>query len=551
MPQFTPEQLAEMETELAQIHAERDERRRKMDEIREVVPIAFFEPNPWQYRAIVDIATKVKPEVQNTIGHFPGNSGGKTFLIPAMFWNIAAGPQNKWFEYPLFRDWPFPKHFRVIGKKQLFFEGTGEFWKAIHTWWPKVNGEPYGWSFEKGDYHYPSQYKLPNGFCLDCITPDIEEHEGVELGFLALLEPEEEAIWNQYVRAFRRGGLKLLSCTMARCSEWMDRRILQNPDAIITPGHPMDNCDETVMDTPLGEVRGKLSRASLESIRDNLPEEEVATRWDGQPIYWRGRVLHNAWDEHVHIVDDDLCPRLVMHKINIDPHPGKPWCILVGGIAEDGGVWIIDEWPTYDTFGRFYSDVPYDAPEHGEKFYFDLINRFRENKYRRNIPILDYKMGRTPDRTDSGTSSLLDRMERACHCQFDRQNCNVGGVDGSGLTLLKTVLAWDKSKPISEDNHPMLHVLRRCKNTTHQMLNLTWKKSAELGKFGTSEVFDPRFFDFPRGVMSILSHEGGVSRRRITTPEEDAAARRSKVWAEEMKLMSPHHPEWRRRPVYA
>jgi len=540
---LTPEQQKEcraIEAEIAELKRKIAETQEQTETARRVMPICFFEPNPWQYKAIEDMAKHVLPKVQNTVGHFPGNSAGKTFLIPAMMWVIATHNSNgiKWFNYPLYQAWPFPKHLRVIGRKQLFFEGTGEFWKAIWKWWPQIEGEPYGWSCEKGDYHYPCRYKLPNGFTLDCVTPEQSEHEGVELGMLALLEPEEENIWNQYVRAFRHGGIKLLSCTMARMSEWMDRRVLQDPKAIITEGHPMDNCDETVVKTPKGLVRGKLPRESLESMRDNYAEEELATRWDGKPIYWRGRVLAGLFDEEIHVEDDDKLPAIQLYKINVDPHPRKPWCMIVAGIDADGDTWILDEWPRFETFGKFYHEISSDKPEHGEAFYFAMLDELLHRKYPRNRRIVDYKMSRTPDRTTGGTSSLLERMERACRCQFEPQNCNVGGVEGSGLSNLKSALAH------SADIAPTMHVLRRCKNTIHQMINFTWKKSSELGKFDTFEVFDQKMFDFPRGVMSILSHaaRGG----RIITPEEYKQQQRTKIWKEELALMAPHHPEWRR-----
>ena len=203
--------------------------------------------------------------------------------------------------------------------------------------------------------------------------------------------------------------------------------------------------------------------------------------------------------------------------------------------------WAVEEWPAFETFDRYYSEVPYDV--YTESFYFELLNKWFREKYPRNRRILDYKMSCTPDRRESGPSSLLKRMEHACHTQFERQNTDVGGVQGSGLTLLRSAFAYDKKRPVSSDNQPMLHILSSCRNTIHQCKNLSWKNSAELDGFGTSEAFDKKHFDAPRALMSILAHRSG--RPLIVTPEEAKSQERRKIMDAEFALMAPHHPNWR------
>lgn len=507
------------------------------------MPSMFFSPNPWQYRAIRDMALGVKKDVQNVVGHFPANGVGKTYLAAMIALQVAAYKRapNLFFNYPLFTDWPFPKHIRCIADKQLFMEGSGEFWKAIDIWWPK-----HLYTSEKGDYSYPSRYYIGDTV-LDCITPEVRlrAHEGVELGMLMILEPTEEEVWNVYPRAFRHGGIKLLSCTLAHCSEWIDRRVMQDEKSIITIGNAMDNCDETVMDTPLGPVRGKLTRASLESMYAEYDKNDREARWNGTPLYWRGRALNGIWNPEVHVIDDDLCPPITLHKLNVDPHPAKPWALLVLGLDGEGRPWVVDEWPRFETFGSYYHEVTYDTPDHGEQFYFDLINSLR-SQYRPSIPILDYKMANTPDRKDDGTSSLHKRLNSACHTEFTPQSCDVMGP-GGGLALLKSALAYDRSKPVGAGNNSSIHILRRCRNTIYQLENLGFKKAGELGKFG-SEVLDPKFLDLPRGIMSALSHSAG--RCRIITPESEAR-RKAKIWRDELNQMRPHHPNWRHQLAHA
>lgn len=542
--------LTALEARLAAREAEDAEIKADLDKAQKLVPGAFFDPNPWQYRAITDMANGIgREKKQYTVAHVAGNRGGKTYLVPMIVGTISGLFQNRWFDSPLYKLWPFPKHIRCIGDKQLFMEGTGEFWKAIDTWFPKdEKGTPINWSSEKGDYSFPSRYYLPNGFVMDCITPEIKlrAHEGVALGMLCIIEPVEEEIWDLYPRAFDKGGVKLFSATLAHCSEWVDRRILQNPNAIITRGTALDNCEETVIQTDKGEVRGKLSREALQSMYDSMPEHDRDARWNGDPIYWRGRVLHEVWDDAVHIADDDSAPsRFPLYKVNIDPHPGKPWCIVVAGIDHDSKPWIVDEWPKFETFGRYYGEIAYDSPNHGERFYFELIRGLMQ-QYQGARLILDYKMSRTPGRTDEGTSTLLQRMADALdmdESEFERQNCNVGGVDGNGGNLLKSALLYDKSKPVGADNEPALRVLRRCQNTAYYLRNFTYRKSAQLGGFGTSEVYEQKFFDFPRGVMSLLSHDEGAP--RIVSPSEARSIEQRDRERGVIKAARRSHPEWR------
>lgn len=515
----------------------------QIEELKQTHPLAFFEPNPFQYRALTNLIKGLKrnPDgitfapVRNIVANTPGNGAGKTFGTIALIGNICTGVMSPWYDYDLFKLWPFPKEIRLIADKKLF-EDDGEVRKAILKWWPRAY-----YTESKGDYSYYSSYQWQTGFMVKCMTFDQSDraHEGGEQGMVIFLEPpKDNRLWNSYARAFRHGGIQMLDATMIYGSEWIDREIINADGTIFTDGTPEDNCEDTVIQTPMGECRGKLARATIDGWAEDYKKQGdgiYEARFLGMPLHRRGRALAGLFDRAIHVVPSHPGEFPIrMFKVNVDPHPGKPWWISVVGIDSHGDSWVMDEWPRYETFGRFYSEVPYDPPTRGEDFYFALVAELL-GRYKPNIPMLDFKMGNSPTRDASGVSTLRGRMENYLRREFTAQSVDVMS-DGGGLAALKSALSYNREQPVSFTNHPKLRILAHCSNTIHQLENLSFKKSDTLAGYGTSEQLADDHLDAPRAIMGILTNSDGPGRIIIPGSHNSDYSDKRRRFAAAMKL---------------
>lgn len=72
-------------------------------------PLKYFCPNGAQERVINAIQEASGESKIPVILYTFANGVGKTTITVHIVGNIADGPQNGWFDLPVFRDWPYPR----------------------------------------------------------------------------------------------------------------------------------------------------------------------------------------------------------------------------------------------------------------------------------------------------------------------------------------------------------------------------------------------------------------------------------------------------------
>src|SRR5882672_9902881 len=170
----------------------------EMGRRRESNGCRYFEPNGAQDKCVHLLGQK-----EPHIGIFSAANGiGKTTAIANIMGNIIFGSQNKFFDYPLFRKWPYPRRLRFVTNPKLV-EEIGPLHSEIKKWWPRGKYESV-----KGGKSYYSQYKA-NGFILDIMSydQDLAQFEGATLGGVFFDEPPVRSIWNASLARLRMGGI--------------------------------------------------------------------------------------------------------------------------------------------------------------------------------------------------------------------------------------------------------------------------------------------------------------------------------------------------------
>lgn len=105
------------------------------------------------------------------------NGVGKTCTGSNMVANICYGPQSKWFQSPLYKDFPYLKQGRIISDPTTLEE---KIVPELHKWLPKGKYET-----SKAGKTYESQWKTNTGFEFDLMSneQDAKEFESVDLGW--------------------------------------------------------------------------------------------------------------------------------------------------------------------------------------------------------------------------------------------------------------------------------------------------------------------------------------------------------------------------------
>lgn len=152
-----------------------------------------------------------------------GNGVGKTAGMTNILANILFEPKNKWFNYPLFNEFPYIKKGRIISDPTTITEAIIPEFKK---WFPLSQYET---SKEKKSYDY--RWKTTTGFEFDVMSTeqDVKEFESANLGFAFIDEPCPESIFKATISRMRRGGIIIVGFTPLKGSAYFYDEYVTHP----------------------------------------------------------------------------------------------------------------------------------------------------------------------------------------------------------------------------------------------------------------------------------------------------------------------------------
>lgn len=493
---------------------------------REVIPIVFFKPNPPQYRLAkvigesYDYESKLQKHTQ--FGAFWGNGTGKSYGLMAIIANIIWGPQNEFFGFPLFKQWPFKKHIRLVVTADELKAG-GEFLTAIETWWPK-----HRYKAEKLGLDYLSSFefmddggnKLEWRMTVRTMDQDPKLHESAGLGMVGFVEPPPRHLYNAYPARFREGGFRVVCGTLLFESSWMTEAFENNPLAWHEFASDEENCSTCAsLMTPHGELKGYLSHEAIQQRAADYSEEERATRRTGKPIHLRGSYFEVT--PEIHFVPRSSLPVETTNYLVVDPHPNRPWAVVVGAINGAGDYYILDEWPTLGDFsGKPYHHI--ESDKRGLDDYAAILRGLAE-KWSVVENIIDGKFANSPLRVLSSTTTLRDQLIEL-GLFFADGNPQVV-EDGGGIRRMQQLLGWNKDKPMDALNRPHFYIADDLHNCKLSIRNLRRKKSKSPDGFIYRDAPDEVFLDFSRCMMYLVMHRAAYSPMPVTTEHDSAVTK--------------------------
>jgi hypothetical protein len=489
---------------------------RDLDNVIQYAPEQGFFPHPGQYRDIVALDQDVRAGKRKIL--WPkGNGYGKSWLLGNTIGNVMWPKErkNRFFaNLPLFQEWPFPKHIRLLCNAKQLKEGSGELWKTINRWWPKDL-----YKAHKDGYDYYSRYEVPStGFIMDVMTFDQPPplHESSTLGAVFSDEPPPYSVYMSYPRAFRHGGFFLIAATLVTESFWIEQQFIEDANSAYRFGDVEENCKEhSRLELPDGIVlTGHLEHSNIDAMVEGYSPEEREARKSGKPIHLRGCAFDVT--PHVHFIPRNEIHEAGQCSLALDPHQRRPWVIAVARKTHTGDMIVVDEWPKepYDKIFRC---------DKGIKEYALLLDQFR-SKWNTKDHIIDAKFAKQTIRKDWESTNLVEELDRACRelglapFFWTAGNTKVEGPEG-GTAKIKSLLYYQKNQPVDFTNRPMLYIANDLHNSTYQIQKVSWKEEADPSGYGMREVLDPRFLDYPR-VMMYLAMADNTPRKKVEAEDK-------------------------------
>jgi hypothetical protein len=269
------------------------------------------------------------------------NGVGKSCALVNILTNIVFGMQNKYFDYPLFKNWPYLKRGRIISDPTTI---KAKLIPELEKWFPvnEVKNFPEAnYEMGKEGKNYICKIKTSSGWEIDVMSTEqaAKEFESADIGFTLIDEPIPKDIFMATLARGRMGMIVIWGFTplffAAWIKDWMDEHTASG-DADYVEADVEANCK-------IHGVRGILEHANIKRMADSFPEDEREARIFGKFGHLIGRV-HKKFNRKIHVIKpfpiDEK--RFATHKA-LDPHPNTADHALYVSVDKNGTKYVTGE----------------------------------------------------------------------------------------------------------------------------------------------------------------------------------------------------------------
>ncbi len=280
---------------------------------------------------------------KNFVNMFIGANGvGKSAVGANILTNIVFGPQNKWFDHPLFKHFPYIKKGRIITDPTTIKE---KIIPELIKWLPRNSYKNFPeklYETTKEGKYYASKFVFNNGWVIDIMSneQDLKSFESVDLGFIWIDEPMPK---DRFLASLARGRLGMIVFwtytplfQAGWIKEWIDSNVGVEGMADYVEAEMEDACK-------IHGVRGMMDHKAIQRIADSMPEDEKEARVFGKFGHLLGRV-HKRFNRKIHVIK----PFPINEKDwttykALDPHPRVADHVLYLSVNSQGTMIITAE----------------------------------------------------------------------------------------------------------------------------------------------------------------------------------------------------------------
>lgn len=415
--------------------------------------IGFYEPNLPITKFIDLVGT-----TSNLLYILSAANGiGKTTALVNLAGNIIFGKQNRFFDYPIFKDWPYPKRIRFVSEPSQVKE-SGPFPTEIAKWWPKGR-----YSASKDGQHYASIFKSGE-WILEVMTYEQlpEQHEGANLGCVLFNEPPPKNLWTPNISRLRAGGIAVVGMTPLTEAGWFFDEVVPRHEPYVIYADVETACKEH-------GTRGHLDHEQIEKMIAEYSPDEREARVDGKAMYLKG-LIFKTFDHRVHVLKETIqVPSDATIYQAVDPHSDKPFACIWAWVDGKGDVYIIDEWPNVD-FNKWHNC---------QLTIKDYANIFRDKEQGFHVHkrIIDRHFADV--RSAINKRTLREELRDDVGLDFYPSYQATEEIE-TGILKVREYLKFNSDRPVDVINKPKLFINPHCQNLIKSLKR--WSRDPKSGK---------------------------------------------------------------------
>lgn len=485
------------------------------DEFKKVVkgslanPLKFFCPNGAQEGFIKTVARSTENNKVPIILATFANGVGKSSISINVILNFIYKPQNAWFDYPIFWNFPFPK--------TIWYASTAEAIKDTIV--PEI--ERYAPS---GTYNILKESKAHASriifnssgikwqLSFKTFDQDPKTFESANVGIFVADEPLPQELWKAAKSRRRKGCITMLPMTPLKCEPYVLDEVQEKAEEGV-PGYFHLTADVYAGCKERG-VRGHLDADIIDAMVDSyLDSEEIEARVFGKFMYFSGTIFPEL-DKDIHFVEPKDYPIPIYSKIVqvSDPHDGRPSAIIWGAKTPEGRIIIFDELPRSKAVPFWNMNQPIDAIDEVQA----IFDKEEDMAYKPTVRVLDKRFGweRRAGTTLANVYKkagefLAEKMiDGKKPYEFKKMiyTSSYSAPAGEGEIAYGHMLIRRALAPL-KDNKPGLVIWNRCYHTwnglSHYIRQRRTGKSAENYAIGDGKIVE-KYKDFPDAVRYLV-----------------------------------------------
>jgi len=327
-------------------------------------PLMFYCPNGANENLIKTFADSVSESKAPTIFVTCANGIGKTTSTFHIICNIVNKPQNGWFDYPIFWNFPFPKLIWYCTRPNMLVNKMKELSDML-----KVQEEDIRYNETEnildrqeietrklGKTYISEIYK--NGFTVRGYSykQNPEEYEGENVGLIIDDEPPPEQIYKRQKWRKRMGGILLVIMTAIDIESYVIDEIekcsKKNKSGRKTHYYVTADLYEACQKRG---VRGHLDPDIVDDMVEDCDEDEKDARVYGK-VGYSSAYIYPEFSPEIHCVtptakgfeiagkEYEIPAGSILKMVN-DPKDGKSDAVIWGWVFPNGRKFIVAEYP--------------------------------------------------------------------------------------------------------------------------------------------------------------------------------------------------------------
>ena len=306
-------------------------------------PLKYWCPNLVQEQMIVETVAVQKESPVSTVLFTCGNGVGKTTGVVNIVCNLVYGPQNGWFDYDLFKNFPYPKHITLITTPgnigdNYFSDSSGvpSFQNFLVN--KKVTYDKVGKNHISKVRFHDTQWNMR----VMTYNQAKSEMESFTTGIFIFDEPPPAHFWEAVPARTRKGAIILMPMTPLDCDPYIQDDIIDKANQGIKGYRHITASAYEVLDD---KERGHYPKEVFEAQKERYSDEEAEARVDGKLMYFSERII--SVDEDIHRVAPEKYPLKpnYMYFHVFDPGDGKPNAEIWGAVTPEGRKIVFHEAP--------------------------------------------------------------------------------------------------------------------------------------------------------------------------------------------------------------